>query len=318
MPNVGHFGSCFQLGGDNVERKSQRWNRGLLVHVAGLAVAFVLMFQFPDSAYAQSVNLAWDTSSDTTVVGYKVYRSEQSGSYTSPISGSSALTTVAFTDSTVQSGHTYYYVVTALNTSGVQSSYSNEVQAPIAAPASPTTNTAPTVNAGPDQTITLPSTPTVTANATDDGLPNGTLTYAWSVVSGGTGVTINSPDSATTSVSFTAAGTYTLRVTVSDSQLSASADVHVVVNTASLNLWVAKSGSVIKGAFTSISESTTDPRAARLRLFIDGQLVTTVVGSSLSYRWDLRNTSGSHVVTGMSFDSADTVLLSQSITVNER
>src|SRR5215468_11043045 len=79
------LGRVFQLGGDNVERKSQRWNRGLLVHVAGLAVAFVLMFQFPDSAYAQSVNLAWDTSSDTTVVGYKMYRSEQSGSYTSPI-----------------------------------------------------------------------------------------------------------------------------------------------------------------------------------------------------------------------------------------
>jgi len=298
-----------------VERKSQRWNRSLPAHVAGLAVAFVLMFQFPDAAYAQSVSLAWDTSSDTTVVGYKMYRSEQSGSYTSPISGSSALTTAAFTDSTVQSGHTYYYVVTAVNASGVESPYSNEVQVPIASPAAPTTNTAPTVTAGPDQTITLPATATLTAIATDDGLPNGTLTYAWTVVSG-TGVTVSSPNSATTSVSFTAAGTYTLRVTVSDSLLSASADVNVVVNTQSLTLLVSKSGGVINGAMTSISESTTDLRVASLRLYIDNQLASSVNGNSLTYRWDLRSTSsGSHVITGMSFDSSNTVLLSKSVTV---
>src|SRR5262245_35877108 len=98
------------------------------------------MFQFADSAYAQSVNLAWDASSDPTLAGYQLYRSEQSGSYTSPISGTSALTTTTFTDSTVQSGHTYYYVVTAVNTSGVESPHSNEIQAVIG---SPTTTTPP-------------------------------------------------------------------------------------------------------------------------------------------------------------------------------
>src|SRR5215470_4533024 len=121
-------------------RKSQRWNRSLLANLAGPAVAFVLMFQFADSAYAQSVNLAWNASSGPNLVGYRLYRSEQSGSYTSPISGTSALTTTTFTDSTVQSGHTYYYVVTAVNTSGVESPHSNEIQAVIA---SPTTTTPP-------------------------------------------------------------------------------------------------------------------------------------------------------------------------------
>src|SRR5262249_45437084 len=152
----------FQLGEDNVESKSQRWNRSLAAHLAGLSAAFVLLFQFADSAYAQSVNLAWDPVSDTNLAGYQVYRSEQSGVYTtSPVSGSSALTTTAFTDSTVQSGHTYYYVVAAVNTSGGQSPYSNEVQAVIASPTTttpppPPTNQPPTVTAGPNQTITLP------------------------------------------------------------------------------------------------------------------------------------------------------------------
>ena len=299
-------------------KKSQRWNRSLLADVVGLTVAFVLMFQFVDSAHAQSVNLAWDRSSDSTLAGYRVYRSEQSGSYTSPISGTSAVTTPAFTDSTVQSGHTYYYVVAAVNTSGVQSSYSNEVQAAIASPASPTANTAPTVTAGPDQTITLPATATLTAIATDDGLPNATLTYAWTVVIG-SGVTISSPNSSTTSVSFSAAGTYTLQITVSDGLLSASANVNIVVNVQPLTLLVSKSGSVIQGSFTSISESTTDLRAASLSLYIDGQLAKAVNGSSLTYRWDLRSiSSGSHVITGMSFDSSNTVLLSKSTTVNVR
>jgi fibronectin type 3 domain-containing protein len=34
----------------------------------------------------------------------------------------------SYTDSTVASAHTYYYVTTAVNSSGVESSYSNQVQ----------------------------------------------------------------------------------------------------------------------------------------------------------------------------------------------
>src|SRR4030095_1325748 len=44
------------------------------------------------------------------------------------------------------------------------------------------TNKAPVVNAGPDQTITLPAKATLGATATDAGLPNGALTYRWTVV----------------------------------------------------------------------------------------------------------------------------------------
>jgi len=294
--------------------KSLRRNRRLLIPVIGLAMACVSMFVFTGSAYAQSVKLAWDSSSTASLAGYKVYRSEQSGVFTlPPISGSSALTAPAFTDSTVQYGRTYYYVVTALNSSGTQSSYSNQVQAVVSAPL--TSNAPPTVDVGPAQTITLPSTATLTAAATDDGLPNGTMTYAWSVLTG-SGVTLSSPNSSTTSASFTAGGTYTIRATVSDGQLSASADVNVVVNTETLTLLVSKSGTVLRGSMTSISESTADLRARKLDLYIDDRLASSVQGTSLTYRWDLRRLSGQHVITGMSFDATNTVLVSKSITVN--
>src|SRR5262249_6884258 len=92
-------------------------------------------------------------------------------------------------------------------------------------------NKAPAVTTGPNQTVILPNLASLTSSATDDGLPAGTLTYAWSVVSGN-GATITSPTTANTHVSFSGAGTYIFRVTVSDSQLSTSADVTVTVQAA--------------------------------------------------------------------------------------
>ena len=64
------------------------------------------------------------------MVGYNVYRATGSGGpYTKLNSGSVAATT--YTDNAVQTGQTYYYVVTATDSSNLESSYSNEVVAPI-------------------------------------------------------------------------------------------------------------------------------------------------------------------------------------------
>src|SRR5215831_555543 len=169
------------------------------------------MMSLMPSAYGQSIKLAWDPSADSSVAGYNVYRSQQSGSYPStPLNGAAVIPTTGFNDSSVQSGATYFYVVTAVNTSGVQSGYSNEIQA--TAPVL-TTNKAPVVNAGHDQTITLPAKATLTFAASDNGLPNGVLTYRWTVVSG-TGVTLSSPTAASTQATFCGAGSYMLPVIV--------------------------------------------------------------------------------------------------------
>src|SRR5262249_3526843 len=135
-----------------------------------------------------------------------------------------------FTDSGAHSGIAYYYVVTAVNTSGVQSGYSNEILATVPVL---TTNKAPVVNAGPDQGITLPAKATLAATATDDGLPNGVLTYGWTVVSG-TGVTLSTPTASTTQATFSAAGTYDFQSTVKGRQLSSSDDVVVIARASAL------------------------------------------------------------------------------------
>ena len=90
-------------------------------------------------------------------------------------------------------------------------------------------NQAPVVSAGPDQRIGLPAnTATLTGSVTDDGQPIGAaLVRAWSVVSGPGPVVFSAPAAASTQATFGAVGTYVLRLTVSDTDLSASDDVTV-------------------------------------------------------------------------------------------
>ena len=93
-------------------------------------------------------------------------------------------------------------------------------------------NVAPTVNAGADQTITLPGSATLNATISDDGRPNGTLTRSWTRVSGPGTVTFSAPSAAATTATFSASGTYVLRLTASDGALSTIDDVTVTVNPA--------------------------------------------------------------------------------------
>jgi FtsP/CotA-like multicopper oxidase with cupredoxin domain len=102
---------------------------------------------------------------------------------------------------------------------------------PVVVP-TPPVNQAPTVNAGTEQVITLPSSATLAGTATDDGLPNppAALTTAWSMVSGSGVVTFTDPSALNTTADFSAAGTYVLRLTADDSALTASSDVTITVN----------------------------------------------------------------------------------------
>ena len=81
---------------------------------------------------AHSVDLAW-TASTSTVSGYNIYRGTLSGGpYTKINSGLQAGT--SYTDSSVQSGLNYFYVVTAVDSQGRESVNSNEVTATIPTP----------------------------------------------------------------------------------------------------------------------------------------------------------------------------------------
>jgi PKD repeat protein len=98
-------------------------------------------------------------------------------------------------------------------------------------------NQAPVVNAGSNQTITLPATANLSGTVTDDGLPNppGAVTVTWSKTSGSGTVTFANSAAKVTTATFSAAGAYVLKLTASDSALSASATVTITVNAAPVN-----------------------------------------------------------------------------------
>lgn len=78
----------------------------------------------------------------------------------------------------------------------------------------------------------------VSAQISDDGAP-APVTQTWSCVSGPGTATIESPDAAITAVTFSAPGTYVLRITVTDTQFTVSDQVTVVVgNDAVASNWI--------------------------------------------------------------------------------
>jgi len=79
---------------------------------------------------AHSVALSWTASTSNGVSGYNVYRGPVSGGPYAVVS-SSLVAATQYTDSTVQSAQTYFYVVTAVDSNNAESAYSNEVSAAI-------------------------------------------------------------------------------------------------------------------------------------------------------------------------------------------
>ena len=76
------------------------------------------------------VDLTWNGSNNA--VGYNVYRGTVSGGPYSVITSLDG--TTAYTDNTVVSGQTYYYVATAVDSNSNESGYSNQTQAVIPNP----------------------------------------------------------------------------------------------------------------------------------------------------------------------------------------
>lgn len=122
-----------------------------------------------------------------------------------------------------------------------------------AAPPAPT-NLAPVALAGPDLSVPAGSGLQLRGSVSDDGLPAGsTVSARWESVSGPAAPTLVDPNSASTSASFSTSGTYVLRLTASDGQLSSRDDVTVIVPKAAASVSVQR----------RVAASTDDSEQAR-------------------------------------------------------
>jgi fibronectin type 3 domain-containing protein len=79
------------------------------------------------STIQHSVDIAWDAATPAPS-GYNVYRATQSGGPFAKLNAA-PLTVLIFTDSTVSSGTTYFYIVTSIAPDGTESGFSNQATA---------------------------------------------------------------------------------------------------------------------------------------------------------------------------------------------
>jgi alpha-tubulin suppressor-like RCC1 family protein len=143
-----------------------------------------------------------------------------------------AITITPLDDLLVEGNETV--VVILASGSGYVIGSSNTATVNIADNDTTSTNTAPVVNAGADQTITLPATANLDGTVSDDGLPNppAAVTTVWSKVSGPTNGTVTFANSSNvdTTASFSVGGIYVLRLSANDGALSRSDDLTIAVN----------------------------------------------------------------------------------------
>ena len=113
-----------------------RLNAGTIRHITPLIswCAVLAILAIPP-AFAGDVTLQWDPNSETDIIGYKVYYGTSSRTYSSPIP--LGLQT-AYTVTGLAAG-TYYFAVTAFNSQGLESAFSNEVSTTVTGSGTSTT-----------------------------------------------------------------------------------------------------------------------------------------------------------------------------------
>jgi PKD repeat protein len=182
----------------------------MIVRQDRLALISTLVFLVLTTAalHAASVQLSWTAPTTnangtalTDLAGYKVYYGTSSRQYTSPVTIGNQ---TSYTLSGLTSGQRYYISVTARDTSGNESTFSNEVN--IVAPSEPTSGApvasfqaSPTVGSAPLQvTFTDTSTGSITS-------------WSWTFGTGATSTTRNP------TYTYQTPGTYTVSLTVTGS-----------------------------------------------------------------------------------------------------
>ncbi len=90
----------------------------------GLLVCLAVVYPQPTSA--GGVTLTWDANTEGDLAGYRVYVGSASGQYGPPIDVGNVTN---YTVTNLSEGQTYFFALTAYDTSGNESGFSNEVSA---------------------------------------------------------------------------------------------------------------------------------------------------------------------------------------------
>src|SRR5262249_20455472 len=113
--------------------RQKTWGLIVVALVALLSIAAAIFVHYGDkSSKRHKVTLTWQPTASTSgksAASYSLYRGTTSGGPYSKLA--SGIKDTKYEDNLVVSGTTYYYVVTAVDEAGRESSYSAEIQAKV-------------------------------------------------------------------------------------------------------------------------------------------------------------------------------------------
>ena len=281
---------------------------GKATHFSASSLLFFLLLSNPATCLATDVTLAWDPSPDADLAGYRIYY--QANSSAIPFQGSGATEGNAPVDkgksttasiSGLNPANSYFFAVTAYNSAGAESVYSNIVQIP--------ETLAPSVSiTSPQADTTVAGAVAFSASATDNAgiakvqfLLNGTQVYE----------TATAPYTYSWDTTPLSAGSYALTAKAFDisgnEALSQSVTVSVAGDQVSptVSLQAPPADATVGGAINLSASATDNTGVTRLELSVDGAVVLSGNQSPVSYVWNTAAfTNGSHLVSAKAYDAA--------------
>ncbi|WP_432799175.1 Ig-like domain-containing protein [Poriferisphaera sp. WC338] len=218
------------LNGEGFDLPSSNYKRQVVTDLLGDPTIRLFPVSPPtdlqETDLGSSVELSWTASQDTDIAGYYIYRAEAINGQFERIHPD-LITGTTYVDANPSSTNVYMVRAIKLQVTG-SGSYYNPSQGLL----SNHINVAPTVNAGNNETITLPlnqvnldsavSYDNLTASSTN-------LTTIWTKQSGPGIVTFADANAENTTATFNTPGNYILRFTANDGELQSHDEIAIKV-----------------------------------------------------------------------------------------
>ena len=285
--------------------KFETFGRKLFL-LAGMQIVLVFLW-LPPAAFCSSVTLGWDPSPDIDLAGYRVYY--QADSQVQPFSGSGAVegsapidaaTSNSATINGLDPGNSYYFAVTAYNSAGVESVYSNVVEVQEMVP--------PTVGiTSPSANSTVSGSVAVAASATDSKGVSRVEFYLNGALQGSSTA---APYGYNWDTSALGTGQYTLSAKAYDVAGNVGTS-EVVVSVAgdssppAVLVTAPGNGATVSGNVTVAASAADNVGVAKMELYDNGTLIFAGNQGSLSYSWDtVAAANGAHVIAARAYDAA--------------
>ena len=280
--------------------------------LVGSVLASIMSLGMGSTGFASSFVMQWDPVVESDIAGYKVYYSPDS----SPLEGSVPVDVQKETAATVDgldAGKSYNFAVTAYNTAGAESAFSNIVFAPEQTP--------PTVAiTSPADLISVSGTVSISVNATD----NVGVTKVEFYVNGVLKATdIGAPYVYSWDTSSLAVGAYTLMAKAYDAAgnvaQSATSTVNIVKDVIPPAVAVTSpvNNAIISGTVPISSSATDNVGVSKVEFYANDVFLYASNVSPYSYSWDTKSVvNGAYNITAKAYDSSNNVAQSAVVTVN--